>query len=494
MASDPALRGLALRHAAAPPFPGPSAPDWALRPGRRGARPGFTLFGTNVARPGAGGRRCTAALRAARPDVLIAIDEEGGDVTRLAHATGSPYPGNAALGAVDDTDAHPPRSTRPSAPNWPPSASPSTWPRPSTSTPPTTTRSSAPAASAPTRPGSPRTPPPRSTGLQAAGVAACAKHFPGHGATDRRLPPRAAHRRRRRGAAAAPRDLPPFAAAIAAGVAGDHDRAHPGTGADRRPAGHLQPRPSLIDLLRKESASPARSITDALEMQGAAVAPSASPRPPSGPGRRQRPALHRRRGRRRAGRAGRGRRSSPRRRRPAHRGPAGGGRRPDRRARRLDPGRRATGPSGPPPPDLAGYAAARRAVRVEGDLTGAGPAARGAAGRRRHRSPRAGCRGARPAPGRRRAGRGWSPPRPIRPRLRAARPAGRPIVVVGRHLHRLPGGPRLVEALAATHPVAVVEMGWPAAWRPAGVRAFVTTYGASHANGRAAAEALGLTG
>ncbi|MEV1142656.1 hypothetical protein [Micromonospora sp. NPDC049799] len=36
------------------------------------------------------------------------------------------------------------------------------------------------------------------------------------------------------------------------------------------------------------------------------------------------------------------------------------------------------------------------------------------------------------------------------------------------------------------------EMGWPARWRPTGVRAFVTTYGASHANGRAAAEVLGL--
>ena len=38
----------------------------------------------------------------------------------------------------------------------------------------------------------------------------------------------------------------------------------------------------------------------------------------------------------------------------------------------------------------------------------------------------------------------------------------------------------------------VVEMGWPSAWRPSGARAFVTTYGASHANGRAAAEALGI--
>ncbi|MET8065764.1 glycoside hydrolase family 3 protein, partial [Micromonospora sp. NPDC005313] len=51
----------------------------------------------------------------------------------------------------------------------------------------------------------------------------------------------------------------------------------------------------------------------------------------------------------------------------------------------------------------------------------------------------------------------------------------------------------LVEALAATHQVTVVEMGWPGAWRPVGARAFVATHGASHANGRAATEVLGLT-
>src|SRR5215831_18140351 len=44
----------------------------------------------------------TAALRAEREDVLVAIDEEGGDVTRLEAESGSSYPGNAALGAVDD--------------------------------------------------------------------------------------------------------------------------------------------------------------------------------------------------------------------------------------------------------------------------------------------------------------------------------------------------------------------------------------------------------
>ena len=44
----------------------------------------------------------TAALRAERPDVLVAADEEGGVVTRLEVRSGSSYPGNLALGAIDD--------------------------------------------------------------------------------------------------------------------------------------------------------------------------------------------------------------------------------------------------------------------------------------------------------------------------------------------------------------------------------------------------------
>src|SRR4029453_12271136 len=46
--------------------------------------------------------RLTAALRSERPDLVLSIDEEGGDVTRLEADRGSSYPGNAALGAVDD--------------------------------------------------------------------------------------------------------------------------------------------------------------------------------------------------------------------------------------------------------------------------------------------------------------------------------------------------------------------------------------------------------
>ena len=44
----------------------------------------------------------SAALHAERPGLLIAIDEEGGDVTRLEAKEGSSYPGNLALGAADD--------------------------------------------------------------------------------------------------------------------------------------------------------------------------------------------------------------------------------------------------------------------------------------------------------------------------------------------------------------------------------------------------------
>jgi beta-N-acetylhexosaminidase len=69
---------------------------------------------------------------------------------------------------------------------------------------------------------------------------------------------------------------------------------------------------------------------------------------------------------------------------------------------------------------------------------------------------------------------------------------GRPIVVAGRNVHRLAGAADLITALAATDTVVVVEMGWPSTWRPVGARAFLTTYGGTRANSRAALEALGL--
>ncbi|HET7856933.1 MAG TPA: glycoside hydrolase family 3 N-terminal domain-containing protein [Gaiellaceae bacterium] len=83
-------------------FPGPRAPEWILRWVESGLG-GIVLFAGNLEdREQVAG--LTATLRAERADLVIAIDEEGGDVTRLEAATGSSYPGNLALGFVDDVE------------------------------------------------------------------------------------------------------------------------------------------------------------------------------------------------------------------------------------------------------------------------------------------------------------------------------------------------------------------------------------------------------
>ncbi|MER7205527.1 glycoside hydrolase family 3 N-terminal domain-containing protein [Streptosporangium sp. NPDC000239] len=82
-------------------FQGTTAPDWVLHDLENGLG-GVTLFGFNVADP-AQLSALTSRLRDAG-DPVISLDEEGGDVTRLAYHVGSPYPGNAALGAVDDVE------------------------------------------------------------------------------------------------------------------------------------------------------------------------------------------------------------------------------------------------------------------------------------------------------------------------------------------------------------------------------------------------------
>jgi beta-N-acetylhexosaminidase len=83
-----------------PSFPGTEAPDWARRFLADGGG-GIVLFAYNVPSPEELRELC-ASLRTEREDVLLAIDEEGGDVTRLEWRTGSSYPGGAALGFVDD--------------------------------------------------------------------------------------------------------------------------------------------------------------------------------------------------------------------------------------------------------------------------------------------------------------------------------------------------------------------------------------------------------
>ncbi|MFF4970951.1 glycoside hydrolase family 3 protein [Streptomyces sp. NPDC001083] len=249
-----------------PGFTGTTAPDWLLRRLGEGLN-SVGLFGRNIVSPGQLAA-LTAQLRAERDDVLVAIDEEGGDVTRLEVRTGSSYPGNHALGAVDDVDL-----TREVASalgrrlaacgvnlNW------------------------APSADVNSNPGNPvigvrsfgadtdlvaRHTAAYVTGLQSAGVAACTKHFPGHGDTavdshhalpriDADLPVLQA------------RELAPFRAAIAAGTRAVMS-AHilvPALDPDR-PA--TLSRRILTGLLREELGYEGLIVTDGMEMQAIAA-------------------------------------------------------------------------------------------------------------------------------------------------------------------------------------------------------------------------------
>jgi beta-N-acetylhexosaminidase len=165
-------------------FRGTTPPGWVLRELEHGLG-GVTLFGFNVDLNAGGHEQLaalTAALREAGGEPVISLDEEGGDVTRLAYHVGSPYPGNAALGAVDEPeltrqvyraigaelascgvnlDMAPDADVNTEADN------PVIGVRSFGADPGLVARHTVAAVH----------------GLQAAGVAACVKHFPGHGAT-----------------------------------------------------------------------------------------------------------------------------------------------------------------------------------------------------------------------------------------------------------------------------------------------------------------------
>ena len=245
-----------------PPFPSLSAPHWLLRALENGLA-GVTLFGPNVSGPQQLSA-LTAALRAAAGEPLIAIDEEGGDVTRLAHLTGSQYPGNAALGAVDDVAltraVYRALGTDLAAVGINVNLAPSVDVNTAAGNPIIGTRSFGDRTDLVSRHAAAAV-----LGLQSAGVAACAKHFPGHGSTrddthhvvatiDGDL------------ARVRQRDLPPFAAAIAAGVSAimpGHLRL-PGVTGDL-PA--TQSAAALAGLLRAELGFTGLIISDALEMK-----------------------------------------------------------------------------------------------------------------------------------------------------------------------------------------------------------------------------------
>lgn len=87
-------------------FEGDTAiPRW-LNPLLDDGLAGVTLFGRNVNKddPIGGLARLSTQLRGRRPDLLVSIDEEGGDVTRLETSGGSMTLGQASLGQIDDEE------------------------------------------------------------------------------------------------------------------------------------------------------------------------------------------------------------------------------------------------------------------------------------------------------------------------------------------------------------------------------------------------------
>jgi beta-N-acetylhexosaminidase len=210
---DPALDKLAGA-VLIPPFTGTSAPAWVLDALGDGLA-GVTLFGPNIAATGQLAE-LIASLRAAADEPIIAIDEEGGDVTRIAHLTGSPYPGNAALGAVDDVtlteSVYGALGADLAALGVNVNLAPSVDVNTAAANPVIGTRSFGSDTDVVARHAAAAV-----TGLQASAVAACAKHFPGHGSTSNDSHDVIAAvegsfdvvKRR---------DLPPFTAAITAGV------------------------------------------------------------------------------------------------------------------------------------------------------------------------------------------------------------------------------------------------------------------------------------
>ncbi len=102
--NDPSLLRL-VNSVLWPGFNGRSVPHW-LGSALEAGLAGVVYFGQNIDPDDAGQpARLSAELRGIRPDILIGIDEEGGNVTRLESAQGSPFPGHAQLGRFDDVEA-----------------------------------------------------------------------------------------------------------------------------------------------------------------------------------------------------------------------------------------------------------------------------------------------------------------------------------------------------------------------------------------------------
>jgi beta-N-acetylhexosaminidase len=521
LAADPALGRLADA-VLIPPFPGSHAPEWICAALGEGLA-GVTLFGGNVIDRDQLAR-LTGQLRAAVGEPVIAIDEEGGDVTRISHQNGSDYPGNAALGVVDDValtqavyaalgadllalginlDLAPAIDVNTAADN------PVIGTRAFGADTALVARHAAAAVA----------------GLQSVGVAACAKHFPGHGSTTLDSHhvvatiegPLSLLRSR---------DLPPFEAAIKAGVRAimpSHLRVPELTGDLPASLSYA----AQTELLRGELGFTGVIVSDGLEMRAvsetygipeAAVlaviagtdllclgrdtdqltflavksALVSAVREGRLPGERLEEAAARV-AELRAWTAGAVQDQGAAEGRLA----IAGASRPDLRLPAADspPGADSVAGADWPADGQVGLRAARRAVTVDGSppplrrplVVQLEPPANMAVG-----SVPWGLGSWLPADAIREVSTDVPPERlPAISASLAGEAAGRSLIIVVRDAHRYPAGIRLVESLLAARPDAiVVEMGLPV-WRPPAAT-YLASYGAARSNALAVAERLGL--
>jgi beta-N-acetylhexosaminidase len=254
-------------------FDGTDPPGWVRAAAAEVG--GVILFGHNLRADGDAARlvREVGGERA-----LFAVDEEGGDVTRLHYTTGSPTPGNYVLGAADDVAAT--RAVAGSIGAELRAAG--------------VLLNLAPDADVNSNPANPvigvrafgadpalvgRHAAAYVEGLQEQGVAACAKHFPGHGDTGvdshLALPTVACSEAEWRRT-----HLPPFVAAMGAGARAIMTAHITFPALDPSVPATLSRR-VLTGLLRDELGFDGVVITDALEMKAIATgygAVAAAPR------------------------------------------------------------------------------------------------------------------------------------------------------------------------------------------------------------------------
>jgi len=85
-----------------PGFGGTEIPDWIFKYLENGLG-GITLFSSNCPSLDVA-RELILKIRAISPNIIISLDEEGGDVTRLFVPEGSPFPTPALLGRCNDLE------------------------------------------------------------------------------------------------------------------------------------------------------------------------------------------------------------------------------------------------------------------------------------------------------------------------------------------------------------------------------------------------------